>query len=164
MVYKKGVLFLFLFCFYTPKTTSHAFYVSVCNVYMKNEKLVFSFRVFKDDVFDALNIVGESSNTTEKEKLKISEYIVKNFKVKVNEETIKLSIEKLVFEGSDYTESVNLILSTNLVGDIKNFYIKNTILFDHIDEQMNVVGITTKDFKTTTTYKKNLSERWIKTQ
>ena len=131
---------------------------------MKNEKLIFSFRVFKDDVFDALNIVGESSNTTEKEKLKISEYIVKNFKVKVNEETIKLSMEKLVFEGSDYTESVNLILSTNLVGDIKNFYIKNTILFDHIDEQMNVVGITTGDFKTTTTYKKNLSERWIKTQ
>ena len=131
---------------------------------MKNEKLIFSFRVFKDDVFDALNIVGESSNTTEKEKLKISEYIVKNFKVKVNEETIKLSIEKLVFEGSDYTESVNLILSTNLVGDIKNFYIKNTILFDHIDEQMNVVGITTDDFKTTTTYKKNLSERWIKIQ
>ena len=131
---------------------------------MKNEKLIFSFRVFKDDVFDALNIVGESSNTTEKEKLKISEYIVKNFKVKVNEETIKLSIEKLVFEGSDYTESVNLILSTNLVGDIKNFYIKNTILFDHIDEQMNVVGITTDDFKTTTTYKKNLSERWIKRQ
>ena len=131
---------------------------------MKNEKLIFSFRVFKDDVFDALNIVGESSNTTEKEKLKISEYIVKNFKVKINEETIKLSIEKLVFEGSDYTESVNLILSTNLVGDIKNFYIKNTILFDHIDEQMNVVGITTDDFKTTTTYKKNLFERWIKIQ
>ena len=131
---------------------------------MKNEKLIFSFRVFKDDVFDALNIVGESSNTTEKEKLKISEYIVKNFKVKINEKTIKLSIEKLVFEGSDYTESLNLILSTNLVGDIKNFYIKNTILFDHIDEQMNVVGITTDDFKTTTTYKKNLFERWIKIQ
>ena len=164
MVYKRGVLFLFLFCFYTPKTISLAFYVSVCNVYMKNEKLIFSFRVFKDDVFDALNIVGESSNTTEKEKLKISEYIVKNFKVKINEETIKLSIEKLVFEGSDYTESVNLILSTSLVGDIKNFYIKNTILFDHIDEQMNVVGITTDDFKTTTTYKKNLFERWIKIQ
>ena len=153
---------MFVVFLYTPKTLSHAVYVSVCNVYVKNEKLFFSFRVFKDDVFDALSMVGESSRTTDMEKLKISEYVIKNFTIKINKKNKKLNREKLSFEGSDYTETINLVFSINLVGGINSLYIKNTILFNHIEEQMNVVGVSLGGYKKTTTYKRTLPERVLK--
>ena len=53
MVYK--ILFFF-FCFLTLKTTAekHTVYVSVCEVYNIKNRLVFSFRIFKNDLYDAL--------------------------------------------------------------------------------------------------------------
>ena len=71
MVYKKLFfysVFLF-FCFSSFLSYSHAVYVSVCNVYQKNERSFFSMRAFKDDIFDALGFVGYSNELTEKQKI-----------------------------------------------------------------------------------------------
>ena len=74
----------FLFLTKTHYVDAHAVYVSVCNVYEKGDNLFFSFRIFKDDVFDALKIYGESSRITNEEKSKILNYVIKNFKFKIN--------------------------------------------------------------------------------
>ena len=84
-----------------------------------------------------------------------------NFQVKINRLSKRLTKELIEFEGSDYTETVNVVLSTKKDVIFKSFYIKNTILFDEIEDQMNVVGINTDSYKKTTTYRKSLSERWL---
>ena len=70
-------------------------------------------------------------------------------------------IDRLVFEGSDYTETVNVVLFTKKDTLSKTFYIKNTVLLDHLDSQMNVVGINLGEQRKTLTFKKNLDEKWV---
>ena len=161
MVYR-GVLFFFLFfCINKHDINAHAVYVSVCNVYEKNDNLFFSFRIFKDDIFDALGIYGESSKITDVEKSKILNYVIKNFKFKINNASKEFLVDRLVFEGSDYTETVNVVLYIQNDNISKSFYIRNTVLLDHLDSQMNVVGININEKRKTLTFKKNLDEKWI---
>ena len=67
MVYK---ILLFFFCFLTLKTTAekHTVYVSVCEVYNIKNRLVFSFRIFKNDLYDALKIKNTKSKPRFKKK------------------------------------------------------------------------------------------------
>ena len=139
MVYRGFLFVFFLFWTKTHYVDAHAVYVSVCNVYEKGDNLFFSFRIFKDDIFDALMIYGESSRITNEEKSKILNYVIKNFKFKINNTSKEFLIDRLVFEGSDYTETVNVVLFTKKDTLPKTFYIKNTVLLDHLDSQMNVV-------------------------
>ena len=161
MVYRRVLFVFFLFWIKTYDVNAHAVYVSVCNIYEKGDNLFFSFRIFKDDVFDALNIYGESSKITDEEKSKILNYVIKNFKFKINNTSKEFFVDRLVFEGSDYTETVNVVLFTKKNNLSKTFYIKNTVLLDHLDSQMNVVGINLGSQRKTLTFKKNLDEKWI---
>lgn len=161
MVYRGFLFVFFLFWTKTHCVDAHAVYVSVCNVYEKGDNLFFSFRIFKDDIFDALKIYGESSRITNEEKSKILNYVIKNFKFKIDNTSKEFLIDRLVFEGSDYTETVNVVLFTKKDTLPKTFYIKNTVLLDHLDSQMNVVGINLGAQRKTLTFKKNLDEKWV---
>ena len=162
MVYKNTILIVFLL-FITPiKLSSHSFYVSVCNVYEKEQKTFFSIRVFKDDVFDALKIRKSSSDLLVVDKEKIKRYVLDNFIVKVNEKDKKLNVERLTFEGSDYTETLNLVFSLKESLVDKNLGITNTVLLESIDDQTNVVGVKINNTKKTLTYSKNKKEGWVK--
>ena len=159
MVYK---ILLFFFCFLTLKTTAekHTVYVSVCEVYNTKNRLVFSFRIFKNDLYDALKI--KNTKSEEEKTLEITKYIKNSFLVQLDGKDKVLTLEKFVYEGDDYTETINIKLSAPFSLKTKEIYIKNTILFDFLDEQMNVVSFNVNETKETLTYKKNLTERWLK--
>ena len=163
MVYKKLFFYSVFFFFYFSSnfSYSHAVYVSVCNIYQKNERSFFSMRAFKDDIFDALGFVGYSSDLTEKQKTDIINYIKTNFIVSVDGRKKNLLLDRFVFEGSDYTETANVVFTIEETLGEKNLSIKNTILFDVLEEQTNIVGVKVNNTKKTLTFNKNKKESWV---
>jgi len=163
MVYKRlffTSFFLLLF-FSSKQSYSHAVYVSVCNIYEKNNTTFFSMRMFKDDIFDALELRGYSEDLSEEEKENIIKYIKKNFIVSVEGENKNLVLDRFVFEGSDYTETANIVFTTEETFGDRKLSIKNTILFDVLEEQTNIVGVKIKNTKRTLTFNKNKKENWV---
>lgn len=163
MVYKKLFFYsIFLFFYFSSNFSySHAVYVSVCNIYQKNERSFFSMRAFKDDIFDALGFVGHSSDLTEKQKTDIINYIKTNFIVSVDGRQKNLLLDRFVFEGSDYTETANVVFTIEETLGEKNLSIKNTVLFDVLEEQTNIVGVKVNNTKKTLTFNKNKKESWV---
>tara|TARA_B000000475_G_scaffold247877_1_gene222462 strand:- start:95 stop:595 length:501 start_codon:yes stop_codon:yes gene_type:complete len=163
MVYKKLFFYSVFFFFYFSSnfSYSHAVYVSVCNIYQKNERSFFSMRAFKDDIFDALGFVGYSSDLTEKQKTDIINYIKTNFIVSVDGRKKNLLLDRFVFEGSDYTETANVVFKIEETLGEKNLSIKNTVLFDVLEEQTNIVGVKINNTKKTLTFNKNKKESWV---
>ena len=163
MVYKKLFFYSVFFFFYFSSnfSYSHAVYVSVCNIYQKNERSFFSMRAFKDDIFDALGFVGYSSDLTEKQKTAIINYIKTNFIVSVDGRKKNLLLDRFIFEGSDYTETANVIFTIEETLEEKNLSIKNTVLFDVLEEQTNIVGVKVNNTKKTLTFNKNKKESWV---
>ena len=163
MVYKKLFFYSVFFFFYFSSnfSYSHAVYVSVCNIYQKNERSFFSMRAFKDDIFDALGFVGFSSDLTEKQKTAIINYIKTNFIVSVDGRKKNLLLDRFVFEGSDYTETANVVFTIEETLEEKNLSIKNTVLFDVLEEQTNIVGVKVNNTKKTLTFNKNKKESWV---
>ena len=163
MVYKKLFFYSVFFFFYFSSnfSYSHAVYVSVCNIYQKNERSFFSMRAFKDDIFDALGFVGYSSDLTEKQKTAIINYIKTNFIVSVDGRKKNLLLDRFVFEGSDYTETANVVFKIEETLGEKNLSIKNTVLFDVLEEQTNIVGVKINNTKKTLTFNKNKKESWV---
>lgn len=163
MVYKKLFFYSVFFFFYFSSnfSYSHAVYVSVCNIYQKNERSFFSMRAFKDDIFDALGFVGYSSDLTEKQKTDIINYIKTNFIVSVDGRKKNLLLDRFIFEGSDYTETANVVFTIEETLEEKNLSIKNTVLFDVLEEQTNIVGVKVNNTKKTLTFNKNKKESWV---
>ena len=163
MVYKKLFFYSVFFFFYFSSnfSYSHAVYVSVCNIYQKNDRSFFSMRAFKDDIFDALGFVGYSSDLTEKQKTDIINYIKTNFIVSVDGRKKNLLLDRFVFEGSDYTETANVVFTIEETLEEKNLSIKNTVLFDVLEEQTNIVGVKVNNTKKTLTFNKNKKESWV---
>ena len=163
MVYRKRVFIIcfLLFFLFSFSTYPHAVYVSVCNIYEKNNSSFFSLRMFKDDIFDALKLRGYSKDLTEKEKKSIVSYVQKNFIVSVNENIKKLNLSRFVFEGSDYTETANIVFVLEGSMSNKNLKVQNTILFDVLEEQTNIVGVKINNTKKTLTFNKNKKENWV---
>ena len=163
MAYKRLFFYSVFFFFYFSSnfSYSHAVYVSVCNIYQKNERSFFSMRAFKDDIFDALGFVGYSSDLTEKQKSDIISYIKTNFIVSVDGRKKNLLLDRFVFEGSDYTETANVVFTIEETLEKKNLSIKNTVLFDVLEEQTNIVGVKINNTKKTLTFNKNKKESWV---
>ncbi len=118
-------------------------------------------RAFKDDVFDALGFVGYSNELTEKQKVDIINYVKKNFIVSVDGIKKNLILDRFVFEGNDYTETANIVFVVEEVLDEKKLSIVNTILFDVLEEQTNIVGVKINNTKKTLTFNKNKKESWV---
>ena len=163
MVYRKLFFYSVFFFFYFSSfvSYSHAVYVSVCNVYQKNELSFFSMRAFKDDIFDALGFVVYSSELTEKQKTDIINYIKQNFIVSVDGRKKSLVLDRFVFEGSDYTETANVVFTIEETLEERNLSIKNTLLFDVLEDQTNIVGVKINNTKKTLTFNKNKKESWV---
>ena len=133
----------------------------MCNIYEKNGESYFSIRAFKDDVFDALGFNGYSYELTDKEEGLIVEYIKQNFIVLLDGEDKSLVLSRFVFEGSDYTETANLVFKLNEKMTNKKLKIKNTILFDVLEDQTNIVGVKINKTKRTLNFNKNKKEDWV---
>ena len=106
MGYKSLIIFFASFFIYN-QSYSHAFYVSLCNVYNEGSTLYFSIRMFKNDVEDAL-LIRKDIIETPGEKEKVLDYVSKSFVVSLNDEKKPMVLEKINYEGEDYTETLNL--------------------------------------------------------
>tara|TARA_X000001036_G_scaffold283641_2_gene263431 strand:+ start:973 stop:1461 length:489 start_codon:yes stop_codon:yes gene_type:complete len=159
MGYKKLGLFFCLFFIYNL-SHSHAFYVSLCNVYNEESTLYFSIRMFKNDVEDAL-LIKKDIITNKDEKEKVLDYVSKNFAVKLNNTSRTLVLEKINYEGEDYTETINLKYSINHTNNVDKVEIENRLLFGFFDDQTNIIYFSAFDKEKTLTYNKFFEKNWI---
>ena len=75
-------------------------------------------------------------------------------------ENKNLSLYRFVFEGSDYTETANVVLNKR-VNVQKKLDIKNTILFDVLEDQTNIVGVKINNTRKTINFNQNKKTGWI---
>jgi len=159
MGYKNLVVFFCSFFIYNP-SYSHAFYVSLCNVYNEESTLYFSIRMFKNDVEDALLIKKDIIKSLD-EKEKVLSYVSKNFVVKFNNSNQVLVLEKINYEGEDYTETINLKYSIKHTNNINKIEIENRLLFGFFDDQTNIIYFSAFNKEKTLTYNKFFEKNWI---
>ena len=91
----------------------------------------------------------------------IINYIKINFIVSVDGKKKNLALDRFVFEGSDYTETANIVFIIEETLEERNLSIKNTILFDVLEDQTNIVGVKINNTKKTLTFNKNKKESWV---
>ena len=72
-----------------------------------------------------------------------------------------MALDRFVFEGSDYTETANIVFIIEETLEERNLSIKNTILFDVLEDQTNIVGVKINNTKKTLTFNKNKKEGWV---
>ncbi len=149
----------FVFCV-NINVFSHSFYVSLCSVYQVENKLFFSIRLFKNDVFGALKITDDVTVNL-KEKQKVMDYVSGVFIIRFDGVQQILHLESLGYEGEDYTETLNLKYSTPYTENIKKIHITNKLLSEFFDDQINVVNLNVANQKKTLTYNKSFVENWI---
>ena len=159
MGYKSLVVF-FASLFIYNQSFSHAFYVSLCNVYNEGSTLYFSIRMFKNDVEDAL-LIRKDIIETPGEKEKVLDYVSKSFVVSLNGEKKQMVLEKINYEGEDYTETLNLKYSISHSNNINKVEIENRLLFGFFDDQTNIIYFSAFNKEKTLTYNKFFEKNWI---
>ena len=128
-----------------------------------DDKLFFSIRLFKNDVFDALKITDDVTVNL-KEKQKVMDYVSGVFIIRFDGVQQTLRLESLGYEGEDYTETLNLKYSAPYAENIKKIHITNKLLSEFFDDQINVVNLNVANQKKTLTYNKSFVENWIEIQ
>ena len=155
MVYKGLFCLVFLFHI-TFVSFSHVFYVSVCSVIKDDNTLQLSLKVFKNDLFDVLNI-RKKTLATKEEKI-ILDYVKKNLLLELNGFKKSLFLNKISFEGNDYTESLNIKLYVKNANAFSSIKIKNTLLLEGFEEQINIVYLNFNDERKTLSFNKVITE------
>ena len=112
-------------------------------------------------LFDGTNIKDSKKFSSKKKINEVAEYIKQNFIVLLDGEDKSLVLSRFVFEGSDYTETANLVFKLNEKMTNKKLKIKNTILFDVLEDQTNIVGVKINKTKRTLNFNKNKKEDWV---
>lgn len=119
----------------------HPFYMSVCEFNWKDKELNASVKMFTNDLEDALRKSSGKKvdliNGTNKEELNalISEYIKKRLKVKINNEP--LSFQFIGFEREE--DAIWSYIEYKNCPKPKNIEIENSLLYDYINNQINIV-------------------------
>jgi hypothetical protein len=141
-----AIALLLLLCFGLVSTASHKFYVAIFQVKHVPEKKMIQItaRIFTDDLNNALQKkykqpfhLGEKEEAPEELAL-MKQYIADNFKVDVNRQR-----KPLVFISKEIENNVLVcyfkITDVPKIGDLS---VTNTILFDFVTEQQNIIQIT----------------------
>lgn len=133
------LLLLPLFSF----TAAHKYYVSLTQVdyNQKSKSLQITMNVFIDDMELALNDIHKKHFNlyTSKELADtdayFQEYLEKHFRLKVNGNTSKYSYIGHKYEG----DVVFFYVEIEKVTAVKSIEVENTVLFEHFQEQKNLV-------------------------
>ncbi len=132
----KKFYYLLIFFFLTAFVW-HKYYVSVTEVYVKNDKLEIIIRAFPDDMENILrddyHISPDFSTKETGDYLKM--YLQRKFKVSID--SIEMPIH---FLGSTLQDGfLVLLLEVPVNKSFKSVQIKNTLLMDLFDEQKNII-------------------------
>lgn len=133
-------LLLILFSLLSP-LMDHDIHVSVCDMTYKEDKGIIevSIKVFYDDLLNAVGLKpGEElpDNYTSSDEL-IEAFINENIQIKINGEEKTLNYE----ESHSYPPAVWSTFSIAHTGEVNQINMKNTILTDLYDDQVNMVNI-----------------------
>lgn len=137
-----GSLF-FLLLLGLSSNTVHKFYVSINQINFATEKkeLQITSRFFIDDVNNALEkkhksifYLADKRETPEMIKA-FESYYLENFSIKVNNKTAKLQIVNREIED----DVIILYSVSKNISKISSIEVKNTMLFDFISEQQNII-------------------------
>ena len=132
-----------LICVSLSAVSVHKFYVSINQINYSQEKkeLQIMSRFFIDDINNALQkrhksqfYLGSERETPEMGK-HLENYFIENFSIKVNSKTSAIQIVNREIE-----DDVLIIYAVSKnKSKISSIEVKNTILFDFISEQQNIV-------------------------
>jgi hypothetical protein len=133
-------ILLIILSLFTPRM-EHDIHVSICDMTYKEGKgqIEVSIKVFYDDLLNAVGLKpGEElpENYTNADEL-IEAFINKNIQVRVNGEEKVLKYE----ESHSYPPAVWSTFSIAHSGDVNQIHMKNSILTDLFDDQVNMVNI-----------------------
>lgn len=133
-------ILLILFSLLSP-FMEHDLHVSVCDMTYKEDKgkIEVSIKVFYDDLLSAVGLQpGEElpENYTSADEL-IEAFINENIQVRVNGEEKTLNYE----ESHSYPPAVWTTFSIPHSGNVNQIHMKNSILTDLFDDQVNMVNI-----------------------
>jgi hypothetical protein len=144
-MFKKIVLgsLFFLLLLGLSSNTVHKFYVSINQINFVSEKkeLQITSRFFIDDVNNALEkkhksifYLADKRETPEMTKA-FEAYYFENFSIKVNNKSAKLQIVNREIED----DVIILYSVSKNISKISSIEVKNTMLFDFISEQQNII-------------------------
>lgn len=137
-----GSLF-FLLLLGLSSNAVHKFYVSInqINFVAEKKELQITSRFFIDDVNNALEkkhksifYLADKRETPEMAKA-FEDYYLENFSIKVNNKTAKLQIVNKEIED----DVIILYSVSKNISKISSIEVKNTMLFDFISEQQNII-------------------------
>ncbi|WP_291119426.1 DUF6702 family protein [Flavobacterium sp. UBA6135] len=132
-----------LICVSLTAASIHKFYVSINQINFVSEKkeLQITSRFFIDDVNNALEkkhksifYLADKRETPEMTKA-FEAYYFENFSIKVNNKSAKLQIVNREIED----DVIILYSVSKNISKISSIEVKNTMLFDFISEQQNII-------------------------
>lgn len=151
MLKSKAFKFLVLVSVFFTLAFKHPFYLGVIDlVYNAKEKsLQGSVKLFTNDLEGALKKVHNNTvdliNVKNKESVTtiLYDYLKKHFELKVNDK--KISYKLIGFEREE--ESVLMYVEFDKSETPKKIEVDNTLLYDHLKEQINIVEIEVNNSK-----------------
>lgn len=125
--------------------TLHKYYVSVTEIYIKDQKLEIIIRTFPDDIENVLKDTYQipADINDVKTKSYLQDYILNHFIIRVDGQAIPLQFAGITTDE----EFLVILLEAQLPEKPKTIAVKNTILQDMFDEQKNIVHFFYKDDK-----------------
>ena len=139
------ILALVLFPLLISSSAKHEYYVSVTEIqYVKEEKsLQIVSQIFITDFEKLLrerydeNITLAPDNDVKSIEKYMQRYIADKLKIKVNAEAVNFK-----FIGKEYKDDITYCyLEIESISDIKSLEVTNTVLFDILPEQQNIVRL-----------------------
>ncbi|MEM8899227.1 MAG: DUF6702 family protein [Bacteroidota bacterium] len=127
------------------KIEAHPFYVSICQIDYNgdNQSLEISLKIFIDDIEEIMEkegvgrlYLGEKRENKESDKY-ISRYLAQQFKIKVDGQ--EKALEYLGKETE--VDAIWCYLEGLSVSPFSSVEIRNSILMDHIESQVNIVHV-----------------------
>jgi hypothetical protein len=98
------------------------------------------------------------------EKEKVLDYVSKSFVVSLHDEKKPMVLEKINYEGEDYTETLNLKYSISHSNNIHKVEIETRLLFGFFDVQTTIIYFSAFNNEKTLPYNKFFDKNWIEIQ
>lgn len=124
---------------------AHPFYLSVCDLKFNpvSQKIEGTLKVFTNDLEDALKRLGNKtidlihSKNKKEDLLILNQYLIKRLSLFSNDKG--LSYQLLGYETEE--ESTWIYFETSFCSLPKNLKVENSLLYDFLKEQMNLINL-----------------------
>ena len=168
----KKIAFTLLFAVASSSITdAHQFYISITSIqhHAESEKLSVNIKVFINDLEESIyqesgTRIGLWKNKpVENANDYIKKYISSRLSISINEIPASLQFVRLTIEPAEILEDNVLLyqMEVNNVKDIRTMKVRNSLLTETIDSQINIIKIKANDTRKLINLDKKLPEEEI---